>query len=86
MMTLKELTNEDPRAVAVTLAGLSWSMVHTARIALENQTSGQPVVDAACNVLEFAEELIGHVHEATELFEIETKRGPCRPLSKVAAT
>lgn len=67
MITLDKLRNADPATLGNDLGYTCMAMVRTARLALENQTSGQPASEAAATVLELAEELMGAVIDAIEL-------------------
>lgn len=74
--------NGDARDAADVLAYHVFSLLRVARLALENETSGEDLTlhreANVANVLEIAEALMVTVHEGVEELARETKRGHWR--------
>lgn len=75
MITLDQLRTADPRDIAVPLAATIAALIRTARLALENETSGQDVRHSAATVLELAEELSDLLDTGAEFLQRDAKRG-----------
>lgn len=58
MITLAELRTASPEAMADNLAYVVHALIRSARLALENDSSGQDATWSACVTLELAEELM----------------------------
>lgn len=58
MITLAELRTASPEAMADNLAYVVHALMRSARLALENDSSGQDATWSACVTLELAEELM----------------------------
>ncbi|PTV95865.1 hypothetical protein C8J27_103194 [Rhodobacter aestuarii] len=75
MITLDQLRTADPRDIAEPLAYTVSALIRTARLALENETSGEDARHEAATVLGLAEELSHALGNSAEGLQRETKRG-----------
>mgnify|MGYP001766224458 CR=1 FL=1 len=79
MITLEELMNGDKREVAARAALTVGAMIRTARLALENDTSGEDSARSVATVLELAEAISEYLYEGADRLQHETKRGIYAP-------
>ncbi|SOC11246.1 hypothetical protein SAMN05877809_105240 [Rhodobacter sp. JA431] len=85
MITLDQLRTADPRDIAVPLAGTVSALICTARLALENETSGRDARHCAATVLELAEELSDLLDTGAEFLQRDAKRGLWAEKTEAAA-
>lgn len=76
MITLQELTNGDGREAAGRAALTVSALIRTARLALENTTSGENPIHSAATVLDLAEAISEFLEGGVDGLQREAKRGP----------
>ena len=75
MITVKQLREADPCDLAEPLSTVVHALIRTARLALENNTSGECALSCVAQTLELAEALAIEVGTGCELLEREACRG-----------
>lgn len=69
MITIKQLREADPRELADPLSYVVYALIRTARLALENETSGECAKACVASTLELAEALSIEMGNGCELLE-----------------